>query len=111
MKNQTLRLCLFLALIPGLGACKKNGQTLPVVEALRPSAAVQHFVPTKVTNTGGAYFESIDTICAPYLQYTTTIDYTKFGENFIYPTIDDGKIKIETSGTNSTFYNYKQHPF
>jgi hypothetical protein len=111
MKNQTIRLCLVLVFISELSACKKNEQAPQTMETAAPTAIVGSFVPTKVTNSAGQYFKSIDTICPPYLAFTNVIDSTKFSEYRDYPTISDGNITLETSGLKYPWNFYGHHPF
>jgi hypothetical protein len=93
MKNQTIRLCVVLAFIAGLSSCKKEEQALQTMETGQPSAKVENFVHTRVTNTGGQYFKAIDTICPPYLAFTSLIDFKKYedGENSL---VSDGNLSV-----------------
>jgi predicted choloylglycine hydrolase len=67
MKNQTIQLFVLLVGTVGLHACRKGDQASQALEAIPTKAKVEIFIPTKVTNTGGAFFKSIDTLCGPYL--------------------------------------------
>jgi hypothetical protein len=109
MKNVTFYAILIVTFILGLTACKKNEQALEAFERVPSSPKVETFVPTKVTNTAGAYFQSIDTVCAPYLTYSVLIDIRRVPEG-AYHAISDGNLTLETPADNTTFYNYKDHP-
>jgi hypothetical protein len=108
MKNQTIRLLVLLAGIAGLHACKKGDQASQVMEAIPTKAMVENYVPTKVTNTGGAFFKSIDTICGPYLKYTTKIGLLGYES---WPVLDDGNLTISMFGDKNYFEKLRRSPY
>jgi hypothetical protein len=110
MKNQMIRSFLLLVFTSGLSACKKNEQGSQTMETAAPIALVASFVPTKVTNTAGQYFKSIDTICAPYLAFTNLINPATFTDGH-HLSLSDGNLVVEGPGGTSYFEILKQHPY
>lgn len=108
MKNRTIQLFVMLVGIAGLPACKKGDQGSKAVEAVPSLAKIENFVPTKVTNNGGAFFKAIDTLCEPYLTYTTKIELKGY-EN--WPILDDGNLTIGLFGDNTYFVKLHSAPF
>jgi hypothetical protein len=110
MKNRTIQICLIFALLPGLNACDKNDPALQQVQMEHESAKVTGFVHSRLRNDMGQYLEAIDTICEPYLRYTTKINISNFPNGSLNP-ITDGNLSIGTlpEGGYGIFIN-KQDP-
>ena len=108
MKNQTIQLLVLLISIAGLHACKKGEQEVQAVEAVPSAVKVEGFIPTKVTNIGGAFFKAIDTVCGPYLTYTTKIEHQEYEH---WPTLNDDNLTIGIFGDNTYFLKLPSAPF
>lgn len=102
MKNQSIQLGLLLAMILGITACEKNEQGPNLMSSEQPSAKTVNFVPTKVRNTMGAYFEAIDTVCEPYLKYTKKINISDLPDGYVFR-ITDGNLTLENLGNLGVF--------
>ena len=108
MKIQKISILAFLACLAGLNACEKGQHASQAVESGPKVAKVENFIPTKVTNTGGAFFKAIDTLCGPYLIYTTKIERQDY-EN--WPTLDDGNLSVGIFGDNTRFVKLQSWPY
>jgi hypothetical protein len=75
-------------------ACEKNEQQTDQLETSPAVTAVKDYVPPRVDNNYGKYFEAIDTICPPYLQFTTKLDISALQDNKRYVEVSDGNLTI-----------------
>lgn len=64
-------------------------------ENIKTEAEVNEPLPkVQVENNFGRYFEALDTICAPYLKYTTKMEISQIPEGWFVDTLDDKKLMM-----------------
>lgn len=93
MKNLKTKSCFLLGLIVLMG-CEKNDNNIVEQQVQLVTAAAEPLPQVRVFNTMGKYFVALDTICAPYLKYTTKYDISKLPNETFVDSLDDGKLKL-----------------
>jgi hypothetical protein len=85
----------FLAGLFVLLGCEKNDESFKQEASVHVQEAAT-IPPTKVQveNNFGKYFEALDTVCAPYLRYTTKMDISKVPNEWFISTLEDQNMKM-----------------
>jgi len=97
MKNLNTRGLFLLGLIVLLGCEKKEESFERGADVNVDASAALPPGKVRAENNFGKYFEALDTVCAPYLRYTTKMDISKIPNEWFITKLEDGNL-------NMTFY-------
>ena len=97
MKNLNIKTLFLLGLIVLLGCEKKEENFEREASIDVEAAATVPLSKVRVQNEFGKYFEALDTICAPYLRYTTKMDISKIPNETFVSTLQDGNLTMTLS--------------
>jgi hypothetical protein len=109
MKKLTFKAVLITACTMVLIACAKNEAPMQQSEAIPTKTNIVNYVPPTVANDKGRFFQSIDTICPAYLQYTTKMDITGLQNNKEYSELSDGNLTIKLLNLDLANYPFTKH--
>jgi hypothetical protein len=109
MKHSNFSAFLITACTLVIVACDKNEQLSQQLDTSAVKTEVTAYVPPRVENLYGKYFKAIDSICPPYLQFTTKIDITALQDNVNYGQISDGNLTLTQPKYEDYQDSFKKH--
>lgn len=94
MKNSIIKPVLITVCAVLIMACKKSETPVQQSEINRKTAGAVNDAKPRLYNHTGKYLKTIDTVCMPYLTYTTKLDISALKNNESYNQISDGNLTI-----------------